>query len=176
MSRTAAVVLAFAGLVLFAIPSSAQLLPNGNVYAGVSYGQFENAGVNRQSYHGWNASGEAIPFARFTHFGVVLDTSGFYRKGVDGTLTTQYNFLLGPRLSATLGKWRPFVQAMGGLQRVTTSGNIYDPIAIDIGGGTDYKIFFRNFSWRVQGDYVRSRYASANNGAYRVSTGVVWRF
>jgi hypothetical protein len=176
VSRTAAVVLAFAAIVLFALPSSAQLLPNGNVYAGVSYGQFENAGVNRQSYHGWNAAAEAFPFARFTHLSFDLDTSGFYRKGVDGTLTSQYNFLIGPQLSATMGKWRPFVHGMAGLQRVTTSGNIYNPLAIDVGGGTDYKIFFRNFSWRVQGDYVRSRYATANNGAYRVSTGIVWRF
>jgi hypothetical protein len=82
VSRTAAVVLAFVALILFAIPSSAQLLPNGNVYAGVSYGQFENAGVNRQSYHGWNAAAEDFPFARFTHLSFVLDTSGFYRKGV----------------------------------------------------------------------------------------------
>jgi hypothetical protein len=176
VSKTAAVVLAFLTVMLFVIPSSAQLLPNGNVYAGVSYGQFENAGVNKQSYHGWNASAEAIPFARFSHLGVVLDASGFYRKGLNGGLITQYNFLLGPRLSVTMGKWRPFVHAMGGLQRVTSSGYTYNPIAIDVGGGVDYKIFFKNFSWRVQGDYVRSRYAGANNNAYRASTGIVWRF
>jgi hypothetical protein len=176
VSKTAAVVLAFIAVILFAIPSSAQLLPNGNVYAGVSYGQFEDTGVNKQSYHGWNASAEDLPFARFSHLGVVLDCSGFYRKGVEGTLITQYNFLLGPRLSTTIGKWRPFVQAMGGLQRVTSNGEIYNPVALDFGGGVDYKIFFRNFSWRVQGDYVRSRYASAYNNAYRASTGIVWRF
>jgi len=176
VSKAALVVLVFVTVILFAMPSSAQLLPNGNVYAGVSYGQFENAGVNRQSYHGWNASAEDLPFARFSHLGVVLDGSGFYRKGVDGTLITQYNFLLGPRLSVTMGKWRPFVHAMGGLQRVTSSGNIYNPVALDFGGGTDYKIFFKNFSWRVQGDFVRSRYASAYNNAYRASTGIVWRF
>ena len=176
MSKTALVVLAIVTVILFAIPSSAQLLPNGNVYAGVSYGQFQNAGVNKQSYHGWNASAEDIPFARFTHLGVVLDTSGYYRKGVDGTLISQYNFVLGPRLSATMGKWRPFVQAMGGLQRVTSSGQIYNPLALDFGGGVDYKIFFRNFSWRVQGDYIRSHYASAKENAYRASTGIVWRF
>ena len=45
MSKSAAAVLAFVVLMLFSIPMSAQfngLLPNGNVYAGVSYGQLTN--------------------------------------------------------------------------------------------------------------------------------------
>jgi hypothetical protein len=154
---------------------SAQLIPNGNVYAGVSYGQFVNV-VNKQSYRGWNGSFEDIPFARFSHLGFVLDGSGYYRKGVNGTLITQYNAFLGPRLATTYGKWRPFVQAFGGIQRLTSSGNIYNHVAIDVGGGVDYKLFFKNFSWRVQGDYIRTHYASENQNAYRVSTGIVWRF
>src|ERR1700688_1841998 len=118
---------------------SAQLLPNGNAYAGVSYGNFTNV-VNRQSYRGWEGSVEVIPFARHLHFGAVVDASGYYRSGVQ-----QYNFLGGVRLSKTYGKWRPFVQAMGGIQRVNAGGTIYNPPAIDVGGGADYKIFFKNF-------------------------------
>jgi hypothetical protein len=176
VSKTAAVVLACVGLTLFAIPMSAQLIPSGNVYAGVSYGQFENAGVNKQSYHGWNGSVEAIPFARYSYAGLVFDASGFYRKGVDGTLITQYNFLAGPRLAYSYGKWRPFVHVLGGLQRVKSDGNTYSHAALDVGGGLDYKLFFKNFSWRVQGDYIRTHYASANESAFRASTGIVWRF
>jgi hypothetical protein len=174
--KIVAALLACLAFAIFAKPASAQLIPNGNLYGGVSYGQFENAGVNKQSYRGLTGSAEFIPFARFSHFGAVLDASGFFRKGVDGDTITQYNFLAGPRLSGTYGKWRPFFHVMGGVQRVKSSGNIYNHLAIDAGGGVDYKIFFKNFSWRVQGDYVRAHYASANEGAFRVSTGIVWRF
>lgn len=170
MSKTAAAVLAFVGLTLFSIPMSAQLIPHGNVYAGVSYGQFTEV-VNKQSYRGWNGSAEAIPFARFPHIGFVFDASGFYRTGV-----TQYNFVAGPRLSVTFGKWRPFVHVMGGVQQVNSSGIKYNPAVVDVGGGVDYKLFFRNFSWRFQGDYMRTHYASANQYDYRGSTGIVWRF
>lgn len=149
---------------------SAQILPRGNVYAGVSYGRFTDV-VNQQSYRGWNGSAEDLPFVRLPHLGVVLDASGYYRSGV-----TQYNLLLGPRLSANFGKWRPFVQAMGGAQRVKSAGNTYTHVGIDFGGGADYKLFFKNFSWRVQGDYIHTHYLSANQNDYRASTGIVWRF
>ena len=101
----------------------------------------------------------------------MLDVSGYYRTGV-----TQYNALFGPRLSNTYGKWRPFIHAMGGIQHLDSYTNVYNPILIDVGGGADYKLLFKNFSWRLQGDYMRSHYLSAYQGDYRVSTGVVWRF
>jgi hypothetical protein len=170
--KIAAAVLVVVCLSLFSIPMSAQLIPHGNVYAGVSYGQSPYVIPPSQSYRGWNGSGEAIPFARYTHIGFVLDLSGFYRSGL-----TQYNAFLGPRLSGTYGKWRPFVHAMGGIQRVTSSGgNKYNPVALDFGGGTDYKLPFKNFSWRVQADYMHTHYAAANQSGYRASTGIVWRF
>jgi hypothetical protein len=170
VSKTAAAVLALVCLSLFSIPMSAQLIPHGNVYVGAAYGQSTYV-INKQTYRGWNGSAEFIPFNRFTHLGLVVDGSGMYRSGV-----TQYNFVAGPRLAATFGKWRPFVHAMGGIQRVSSSGNTYSPVAVDIGGGTDYKLFFRNFSWRLQGDYLRTHYLSATQNDYRGSTGIVWRF
>lgn len=174
MSKTAAAVLAFVCLTLFSIPMSAQLIPHGNVYGGVSYGQFTNV-VVKQSYRGWNASGEVIPFARYSHIGFVFDASGFYRNNALGSVQ-QYNYLGGVRLSATFGKARPFVHVLGGIQRVHSADNLYTPTAFDFGGGLDYKLFFKNFSWRVQGDYVHTHYASATQNAYRASTGIVWRF
>ena len=176
MSKTAAAVLAFVCLALFSIPMSAQLLPNGNVYAGVSYGQFTEAGVARQSYHGWNGSAEAFPTPRFPHLGVVIDASGFYRSNANSGKITQYNFLAGPRFSANFGRWRPFVHALGGIQMVNSSGITYNPVAIDAGGGADYKLHIKNFSWRLQGDVIRTRYVSATQFDYRASTGIVWRF
>ena len=175
MSKIAAAVLAFVGLTLFSLPMSAQLLPTGNVYVGVSYGQFTDASPSTYSYHGWNASAEAFPTPRFPRLGVVVDASGFYRTNAAGKIT-QYNFLAGPRFSATFGRWRPFVHAMAGIQMVNSSGITYDPIAIDVGGGVDYRLRFKNFSWRVQGDGIRTNYSSAVQYDYRVSTGIVWRF
>jgi len=168
--KTAAAVLVFLGIAFCSTSMSAQILPRGNVYAGVSYGQMTNV-VNRQSYRGWNGSAEDLPFSRIPYLGIVLDVSGFYRSGV-----TQYNALLGPRVSANYGKWRPFVHALGGIQRISSAGNYYNPIAMDFGGGADYKLFFKNFSWRVQGDYMHTHYATAYQNDFRASTGIVWRF
>ena len=97
MSKSAAAVLAFIAFILFSIPMSAQfngLLPNGNVYAGVSYAQLTDV-INTQSYRGWTGSFEALPFTRFPRIGLVADGSGYYRSGVK-----QYNIVAGPRLSA----------------------------------------------------------------------------
>ena len=173
MSKSAAAALAFVGFILFSIPMSAQfngLLPNGNVYAGVSYAQLTDV-INKQSYRGWNGSFEALPFTRFPRIGLVIDGSGFYRSGVK-----QYNIFGGPRLSANIGKWRPFVHAMGGIRHVNSNGLVYNPVTVDIGGGADYKLPIKNFSWRLQGDYMHSHYGNANQNDYRASTGIVWRF
>lgn len=174
MSKTAAAVLAFAALLLFSLPMSAQfggLLPSGNVYAGVSYARLTNV-VNQQSYRGWNASFEDLPFARYPHLGLVLDASGFYRA----TGVTTYQGVAGPRLSANMGKFRPFIHAMGGIRHLNSSGFVYNPVVIDVGGGFDYKIFFKSFAWRFQGDYMHTRFGSATQNDYRASTGIVWRF
>jgi hypothetical protein len=146
------------------------LLPNGNLYAGVSYAQLTDV-INQQSYRGFNGSFEALPFTRFPRIGLVVDGSGFFRSGVK-----QYNIVGGPRISMTIDKWRPFVHAMAGIRHVDSNTLIYNPFVIDFGGGVDYKLPFRNFSWRLQGDYMHSHYASANQNDYRASTGIVWRF
>lgn len=176
MSKTAAAVLAFAGFLLLSIPMSAQfnkLLPNGNVYGGVSYGQLTDV-INTQSYRGWEGSFEDFPFTRFPHLGLVADASGYYRRG--SYKVTQYNFVGGPRLSMNFGKWRPFIHAMAGIRHANSDGFIYNPIALDFGGGADYKLPFKHFSWRLQADYLHSHYASANQDDYHASTGIVWRF
>jgi hypothetical protein len=173
VSKTAAVVLAFLSLMVFTATSRAQLIPTGNVYVGAAYGDNVDV-INRYTFRGWNASVEDLPFKRFSYLGVVLDTSGFYREGVQ-----QYNFLLGPRLSMHYGKWRPFVQIMGGVQRNASGGMSHWPIAEDLGGGVDRKfrfLFLKNFSWRLQIDYTRTHLLSATQNDLRGSAGLVWRF
>lgn len=170
MSKTAAVVLAFLCLTLLATVSQAQILPRGNVYLGASYADSQDI-TTRYPFKGWEGSVEDLPFARHPKLGFVLDGSGYYRSGI-----TEYNLFLGPRLSTTYGKWRPFVQGMGGVHRLPVTGIYHYPIAYDIGGGTDYKLFFKNFSWRLQGDYLHFRLLSAEQHDVRLSTGLVWRF
>jgi hypothetical protein len=170
VSKFAAAAAALTCLILFSLPMSAQIIPHGNLYVGGSWAKADFV-IRRDTYKGWNASVEAIPFARFSYVGLVFDGSGLYRPGI-----TQYNILGGPRLSARFGKWRPFVHVLGGIQKINSSGNAYSPTAIDAGGGADYKLFFRNFSWRIQADYVHSRLLSASQNQIRASTGIVFRF
>jgi hypothetical protein len=171
--KTAAVLLGLLSILLFANISRAQLIPSGNVYVGVSESDSVDV-VNRYTFRGWNASFEDMPLPRHSYFGVVIDTSGFYRKGIQ-----QYDLLLGPRISRNYGKWRPFIQLMGGIQRETSDGITHWPVAEDLGGGVDRKFhfwFLHNFAWRLQFDYVHTRLLSANQDEYRGSTGLVWRF
>ena len=170
MSKTAAVVLAFLSLMLFSTTSKAQLLPSGNVYAGVGYADNVDV-VNRLTFRGWEGSGEVFPFHRFRFLGIVLDGSGFYRSNV-----RQYNLVLGPRISKNYGKWRLFAHALGGYQEATSGGEAFHTVVEDFGGGTDRKLPFKNFSWRLQFDYVHSHELSANQNDFRGTTGVVWRF
>jgi hypothetical protein len=175
VSKTAAVVLTFVGFFFCSIPMSAQqflngLLPSGNVYAGVSYGQLTDV-INQQSYRGFEGSFEDLYFTRFPRLGIVLDGSGYYRQGV-----RQYNGFGGFRFSANVGKWRPFVQAMAGIRHINSNGFVFNPLGIDAGGGVDYKLRFKSFAWRFQGDFIHSHHLSANQNDYRASTGLVWRF
>ena len=172
MSKTAATVLAFVCLMLLSMPMSAQLIPHGNVYLGATYADSYDVTV-RYPFKGWNASAEAIPLSRYPFVGLVLDGSGFYNNthGI-----TQYNILFGPRVSRTYGKLRPFVHAMAGIQMLTVNDIKYHPLALDFGGGADYKLPFRNFSWRLQADYLRTHFLSAYQNDVRASTGIVWRF
>jgi hypothetical protein len=173
VSKIAAVVLAFLSATLLTIPLKAQIIPSGNVYVGAAYDDSVDV-VNRLTFRGWDASAEAFPFRRYTYLGFVLDGSGAYRKGIQ-----QYNLVFGPRLSKNFGKWRPFVQVMGGGQQTSSGGETFHPIIVDLGGGVDRKfklLFMHNFSWRLQLDVVHSHLLSANQNDVRGSAGLVWRF
>ena len=178
MSKTAALVLVLLSLMFIPTTSRAQLIPSGNVYAGIAYADSVDViPTNRYTFRGFDGSAEAFPFHRMTYLGIVLDGSGIYTKGAaDSGTVQQYNAVLGPRISRNYGKWRPFIHGMGGLQQTRSGGNTYHSVAIDIGGGVDRKLPFKNFSWRLQFDYVHTHILSDNQNEYRGSTGIVWRF
>ena len=176
MFKSAAAVLALLTLLLFPMASKAQLIPAGNLYAGAAYSSSEDV-INRLSFRGFDGSAEAFPFHRYTYLGIVLDASGLFTKGVANTGTIQqYNAVLGPRISKNYGKWRIFADAMVGYQITRSGGETYHSIAIDGGVGADRKLPFKNFSWRLQFDYLHTHLLSENQNEYRGSTGIVWRF
>jgi len=160
--------LAFVLLMLLPATMRAQIIPHGNVYVGGSYSSSEIVTADRTGLKGWNGGAEAIVLP---HVGIVADLSGYYG---DGGLT-QYNFLLGPRVSVNVGKWRPFAEALFGLGRENDGGFHQNSFASGFGGGADYK-FLKVFAWRVEADYIHTSYFSAKQNDIKASTGIVFRF
>jgi hypothetical protein len=180
---------------------SAAQVPSGNVFFGYS---FYHGGVPNSSStfnaNGLEASveGKIIPF-----LGVVADFDANYAGSVKippsdcsgigcpisptstpipspgGYLVaniSEYNFLFGPRGSVSLGKIRPFAEALIGAAHLVNQGIGSDTsFATAIGGGLDYKLI-PHFAWRVQGDYVRSTLFRSTQNNVRISTGIVVRF
>ena len=189
MRRVFAVVWA---LFLFAAVGSAQLLPKGNVFIGYSYSRADVGGGDNVNLNGWNGSLEG---RIFPHVGIVADISGVY-GGTDspavcpvlivpGPCTSvhntihQYNVLFGPRISASVGKVRPFAHALFGAahENLNNSGGSSSDtsFATALGGGIDYKLF-HVAAWRFEGDYLQTRYFSGTQNDFRFTTGLVFNF
>jgi hypothetical protein len=165
--------------------ASAQIPTAGNVFFGYSYYNTSLSTIDRASTNGWEGSleGKVFPF-----LGIVADFDGHYGSqnfaGVcpNGSACevnaniAAHNVLFGPRVSASVGKFRPFAEAMVGIGHASISGGPSDnSFASAIGGGLDYKII-RPIAWRFQGDYVHTHlYGIAQNNV-RISTGIVLRF
>lgn len=154
---------------------SGQILPKGNVFAGYSYERFYKAGGDA-NLNGWAGSVEGKFFFRW--FGMVADASGEYGNP-NGIKVKQYNFLAGPRISFTFGKTRPFVHLLGGYARMNQSiagfSDNDHSFAYALGGGLDYKVLHL-FSWRIQGDYLRTQLFGGTQKNARLATGLVFNF
>jgi hypothetical protein len=89
---------------------------------------------------------------------------------------TEHNYLFGPRVGVPLGKFRPFAEFLIGAGQVNVSEGPSDTsFATAFGGGFDYRIL-RPFAWRLQGDYVQTRFLGDTQNNVRISTGIVFRF
>jgi hypothetical protein len=184
MRKTA--VLAF--IFLFASFAAAQIPTSGNIFAGYSYYN-TNLGAQRQSINGWEGSIEGkffpVPF-----LGVFADFSANYGDlkfvgpcpplpgpcGIQAVNSHLDNLLIGPRLSVSIGKIRPFAQAEVGFAHVNTHGFGSDTsISSGAGGGIDYN-FFHLLGWRIQGDYLHTNLFNAPQNNVRISTGLVLHF
>ena len=189
MNRMVAIVLT---LIALATAACAQI-PSGNVFVGYSYMSADLVSGNRTNLNGWNASveGKFLPF-----IGVVGDFSGHYGTAAPaaipvctgiigvpcGTLSANtdiYSFLFGPRVSMSVGKVRPFAEALLGASHLTASSsgvsNSNTSFAYALGGGLDYHLI-PLVSWRVQGDFLQTRFFSNTQNNVRISTGIVIHF
>jgi opacity protein-like surface antigen len=175
-------------LILFASLANAQV-PAGNVFFGYSYYNTDVSPINRANTNGFEASleGRIVPF-----LGFVADFDGHYGSQNFPTYplcpvgaspcfltanVTEHNYLFGPRVSFPVGRVRPFVEALfGGAHISLTNGGGSDTsFATAVGGGLDYKLI-PLLAWRIQGDYVQTRFFDNTQNNVRISTGIVLRF
>lgn len=178
-------------ILFFVAPLAAAQVPSsGNIFAGYSYYN-TNLGATRQSINGWEGSVEG-KFFPIPLLGIFADFSANYGNmkfpnpaatcaiGVvcEPLIVNSHvdNFLVGPRLSVSVGKIRPFAEAVIGFAHVSTHGLGSDTsIASGLGGGLDYS-FFHLLGWRIQADYIHTDLFNTGQNNVRVSTGLVLHF
>jgi hypothetical protein len=176
-----------------------------NVFVGYSFARADlttnplashsGPAVATGNLNGWNASVEG---GRLLHLiGLVFDFSGHYGStnftaactlfpgcpNLDGHLDAHlYNYLVGPQISFSIGRVKPFAHVLVGGSSV--SEHLTSPfvatlddasLADAIGGGVDYHVGGR-IDWRVQADYVQTRFFGNTQNDARISTGIVVRF
>lgn len=178
-------------LVAVASAANAQIPTSGNVFFGYSYYNTDISSVSRANTNGWEASveGKVIPWVGFVadfdaHYGsqnfplmplcVAPVPAGPCTVNAD---ITEHNFLFGPRVSVSISRFRPFAEALFGAGHVSVNNGIGSntSFATALGGGLDYKII-KPLAWRIQGDYVQTRFFSTTQNNVRISTGLVLRF
>ena len=171
---------------LLATIANAQIPTAGNVFAVYSYFNTNLSTLDRANLNGWEASleGKVFPWV-----GIVADFSGHYGsqnfpavcQPFGGSCAVNANFnerdvLFGPRVSMSVGKFRPFAEALFGVGHVNANAVGSDTkFETGLGGGLDYRIF-RPIAWRFQGDYIQTRFFSTTQNNVRLSTGIVLRF
>jgi opacity protein-like surface antigen len=166
----------------------AQVPTSGNVYFGYTYYNTDLA-PSRGGLNGWQGTLEG---KLFPMLGIVADLTGQYGPlglgeicpvvpvGGGGCMTYnlsthEYNAMFGPRVGTTIGKFRPFGEFEIGVGHVSARTESDTSFATALGGGVDYKILHL-LAWRVQGDYVHTRFFGAGQNNLRISTGIVLRF
>jgi hypothetical protein len=166
-------------LLVFTSLAAAQV-PSGNVYFGYSYVNAPLVTTSNVSLNGWNGSleGKFLPW-----IGLVADIGGYYgsqtKPGVAHVNGNIYSFLGGPRVSVSVGKFRPFAHALLGAGHTSSSGGGYSAsdtsFSDALGGGLDYKII-KGLAWRGQLDLLQTRFYGRDQNSLRFSTGIVIHF
>lgn len=169
-------------LLAFSALASAQ---SGNIFFGYTHNSATLNNGSSTGLNGWDGQleGKILPF-----IGIVADVSGQYGSTSSFPTSTgsqvsvdasQYHFLFGPRVSVTVKRFRPFAHALVGASRESVSGNGYSAcdtnFAYALGGGLDYK-FWGPLGWRLQGDFLQTRFFGNTQNDGRFTTGIVFHF
>ncbi len=175
-------------LLLAAGLANAQIPTRGNIFFGYSYYNTDLSSIDRANTNGWEATleGKVFPFVS-----IVADFDAHYGSqnfpscssaalgvicGTFNANVTENNYLFGPRLSVSVGKIRPFAEALFGAGHVNAgAGGSDTSFATALGGGLDYRII-KPVAWRFQGDYVMTQFFGNTQNNVRISTGLVLRF
>lgn len=169
---------------MFASSAVAQVPTSGNVFFGYSYYNADLPPSGRSNLNGWTASLEGRVFP---HVGLVADfTQTFGSTNVALSCpeicssvtvnTREYNMLFGPRVSFSVGKLRPFAEALFGVGHVgANDAGSNTSFATGLGGGVDYRIF-HPIALRLEGDYVQTRFFSTTQNNVRLTTGIAFHF
>ena len=146
--------------------------------------------ISSSNLNGWYTSAEykLVPW-----LGAVADLSGDYGTErvtpfcevipvCPGPLSAQANvqtFLFGPRASVSIGKVTLFAQGLFGGAHTSASGTGFSDsdtsLGTALGGGVDFRLA-QTIGWRVQSDYLQTRFFGSVQNNFRFSTGVVVRF
>jgi hypothetical protein len=161
---------------------------SGNVFLGYSFNRASTGWSSTGNLNGWEASveGKVAPFA-----GLVFDMSTQYGTlqmpvvhifggtGTTDSTTRVESFLFGPRLSVSVGKFRPFAHALVGPAHLHEDAVEFaygeTAVADAFGGGLDYRLILP-LAWRVQGDVLQTRFHGGRQEDTRISTGLVLSF
>ncbi|HUX43860.1 MAG TPA: hypothetical protein VMV57_03825 [Terracidiphilus sp.] len=165
-------------------------VPNTELYAGYSYvvKSYDQTNLNNFSggMNGWDASLKVpVPFFG-SWLGAKGEVSGTYRSDQPNFNPHSYFFLLGPQVSAHLGRSTVFLHGLVGSAHLNDQAipnlKSNNTFAVAVGGGLDIGLS-RNWAWRIQGDFYNTNYQSTDtnirqivNSNGRISTGPVLRF
>jgi len=156
----------------------AQIPTKGNVFFGYSYDRTSIVSIDTSNLNGWEATleGKFLPW-----IGLVVDVDGHYGNhnfGGTSADVAAHNFLFGPRVSVSYGRFRPFAEFLVGAGHISRSNGISDSdtsFVNCVGGGLDYKIF-GPVTWRGQLDWINTRFYGDGQNGVRFSTGLAVHF
>lgn len=169
---------------------SGESYPGAEVFLGYSFMKFNVKDALRENFD--NQGGTASVAGNINRWlGLVADF-GYYRvgnlpSGVSGNIST---FMFGPRFSKRGDRWTPFVHALFGTARVSSTNGApggasffnhsfkQNAFATALGGGIDLTIS-KHLAWRVvQGEYLFTKFNDGfdnQQSNIRAATGLVLR-
>lgn len=148
-----------------------------DLFGGYAYFNGSTSGAaGRYSLNGWEGQGTY----NFNHWlGATADFGGYYGSPF-GLSSNDYTFLFGPTLSLGTPHFTPYVHALFGVDRFSTTvlgGSGSDSsFAMAVGGGVDIAVKGGLGIRAAQVDWLRSTHFSSTQNNLRVATGLVFRF